>query len=195
MISPSEVTACLVTRGDQPEQMRRIIDTLPYDEIIVWDNSKDGDYKTAGRYAAMFEAAHDVVYFQDDDTLFTRHDDLMAAYEPGTITAVYGHGENDGGYGDLPLVCGGALADRNTVLEAMVAFHGDPIHLDEWSNHELAYADFGIGVLAPFKHVDLPFEINMEIAQHPSRLCNQWWAPYAKASVTARARAIRDSRS
>ena len=40
---------------------------------------------------------------------------------------------------------------------------------------------------------DLPFEINMDIAQHPSRLCNQAWAAEAKARVTARARAIRDT--
>ena len=44
-----KVSACLVTRGDQPEQVARIIGTLPYDECIVWDNSQARDLKTAGR--------------------------------------------------------------------------------------------------------------------------------------------------
>lgn len=172
--------------------MERIIDTLPYSEVIVWDNSDPNvdDLMTAGRYAAMATAIHDVVYFQDDDTLFTRHAELMAAYEPGTVTAVYGHGENDGGYGDLPLVCGGALADRSVVAEAYARY--DAAIGGEWTRDDLAYADFAVGVLVPFKHVDLPFEINMPIAQHPSRLVNQPWAAEAKARVTARARAIRD---
>ena len=187
MLTADQVSACLVTRGDQPDQLARIIATLPYDEVIVWDNSVRPNYRTAGRFMAAIEARHDVVYFQDDDTLFTHHHELMAAYEPGTITAVYGHGDNDGGYGDLPLVCGGALADRQAVLDAFTQV--------EHTIEGLAYADFTVGVLTPFKHVDLPFEINMAIAQHPSRLCNQPWAYDAKARVTARARAIRDGRA
>jgi hypothetical protein len=193
-IDPSDVSACLVTRGDQPEQLARIIDTLPYDEVIVWDNSqRPHDLMVAGRYAAMFEAKHDVVYFQDDDTLFTHHDKLCAAYESGGFTAVYGHGNNDGGYGDLPLVCGGGLADRKAVAKSIRAFDRRP--LEEWGRDGLAYADFAIGVLTPFRHVHLPFEINMQIAQHPSRLVNQPWAAEAKARVTAAARAIRDGKA
>jgi len=186
VLRPEDVTACLVTRGDQPEQMRLIIDTLPYGEIIVWDNSRrEHDLKTAGRYAAMSMAQNDVVYFQDDDVLFSHHDELLAAYEPGTITAVYAHGENDGGYGDLPLVGAGALADRHAVAHALETLEQD--------DESLAYADFHVGVLTPFKHVDLPFLVDMGIAQHPSRLCNQPWAAEAKRRVTERARAIRDN--
>jgi hypothetical protein len=48
-------------------------------------------------------------------------------------------------------------------------------------------------VLYPwFEHVFLPFRINMEVAQHPSRLCNQPWQKATKLKVTERARAIRD---
>jgi hypothetical protein len=190
MLTPDKVSACLVTRGDQPEQLGKIIETLPYDEVIVWDNSQARDLKTAGRYQAMLMAEHDVVYFQDDDTLFRMHSELVLEYEPGTITAVYGHGENDGGYGDLPIVGGGALADRGAVLEGMRRYRTDD--LCDWPDEDLYYADFAIGILTPHKQVDLPFEINMPIAQHPSRLCNQPWAADAKARVTARARAIRD---
>jgi hypothetical protein len=190
VIDARHVTACLVTRGDQPEQMERILETLPYGELIVWDNSKLGDLKTAGRYAAMLEATNDVVYFQDDDTLFTRHASLMQSYKAGHIIATYGHGRDDGGYGDLPLVCGGALADREAVWNGMRRYRQEPLW--EWPADDLYYADFAIGVLTPFMHVGDPFEINMAIAQHPSRLCNQPWAAAAKARVTGRARAIRD---
>ena len=185
MLTASEVTACLVTRGDQPEQVARIIATLPYDEVIVWDNSQRQDFKTAGRYMAALEARHDVVYFQDDDTLFERHDELLAAYEPGRITAVYAHGDNPGGYDDMPLVGAGALADRDLVLAPLATLGS--------SDEENAYADFHVGILTPFHHIHLPFEINYEIAQHPSRLCNQPWAAEAKRRVTDRARAIRDA--
>jgi hypothetical protein len=123
----------------------------------------------------------------------------MAAYEPGMITAVYAHYPEEGGYGDLPLVCGGALVDADLPWRALNAYAGcptiDPETGAEWytlNDEALAYADFIVGVLTPFKHVHLPFEINYAIAQHPSRLCNQPWAADAKARVTSRARAIRD---
>jgi hypothetical protein len=197
MLTPDKVSACLVTRGDQPEQLARIVATLPYDEVIVWDNSRMPDLKTAGRYGAMLYARTRFVYFQDDDTLFERHDELLDAYDGMAdlgyaICATNGHGATDGGYGDLPLVCGGALADRNQVLDAMGRYRRDePIW--NWPEEDLYYSDFAIGVcLSNWISADLPFEINMEIAQHPSRLCNQPWAADAKRRVTERARAIRD---
>ena len=58
MLTTADVTACLVTRGDQPEMMRRIIDSLIFDQVIVWDNSERPDGKTAGRFYATLEATH-----------------------------------------------------------------------------------------------------------------------------------------
>jgi len=178
-----DVTAVLVTRGDV--DMQPIIDSLPYGSVVVWDNSRRPvDYGVFGRYLAIFETTRPLVYFQDDDLLFTRHDELMAAYEPGGITAVYAHGDNDGGYGDVPMVGAGALVDKRAVLEA---FRTLPHTVEDY-----AYSDFHVGILTPFKQVHLPFEINYAIAQHPSRLANQPWAAAAKARVTGRARKIRD---
>jgi hypothetical protein len=55
-------------------------------------------------------------------------------------------------------------------------------------------ADFVAGVLYPtFRHLHLPFEIDLAIAQHPSRLCNQPWQLDLKYQVTERARQIRDA--
>src|SRR4029077_7841412 len=108
-VNPSDVTAVLVTRGDQPAMVDRIVESLIFDDVVVWDNSVQQDRKTAGRYFALERAAdviRDVVYFQDDDVIVPAETQwrLVDAYMPGVVIANYGHGENDGGYGDLPLV-------------------------------------------------------------------------------------------
>lgn len=190
MLTADQVTACLVTRGDQPEMIDRIIETLPYNEVIVWDNSKRDDLKIYGRFAAMKEASNRVCYTQDDDCLFRDHDMLLAAYEPDVPTYVYGHYPEEGGYGDLPLPCGGALVPRD------VAFAAFDRYLAQYPMDEafLYEADFVVGPLYPtFKQVRLPFEIVMEVAQAPERLCNQPWQRDLKLELTERARAIRDA--
>ena len=187
------MSACLVTRGDQPEMMKRILDSLlPYGEVIVWDNSVREDCMTAGRFYAMHEATNEVCYTQDDDVIVPRETQqaLLDAYEPDMTIANYGHGENDGGYGDLPLVCGGGLMHRTQILDACQRWYDT---WGAWQRDELAYADFIVGVLTPFKHIHEPFQINMAVAQHSSRLCNQPWAYDAKARITWKAREVRDA--
>jgi len=190
-ITPDKISACLVTRGDRPDMLERIIATLPYDEVIVWDNSeRPQDLKVYGRFAAMAEAKHDVCYTQDDDCIFRDHDALMAEYEEDVPTYTYGHGDNDGGYGDLPLPPGGALVPKHVAFDAFARY------IQEWPMDEglLYEADFIIGVLYPrFRQVRLPFEIVMDVAQSPERLCNQPWQADLKREMTERARAIRDA--
>lgn len=184
-VTPDQVTACLVTRGDT--DMQPILDTLPYDRVIVWNNSEREDLKTFGRYGAMFEAHTEVVYFQDDDTIFRHHDELMAAYDPCKTTAVYGHGQSEAGFGDLALVCGGALAHTSQVARA-VGYYAARFPLDKDFLYD---CDFAIGVLTPFKHVDLPFEIR-DLAYNGRRLADEPWQRETKLRVTNRARWIRD---
>jgi hypothetical protein len=192
MIDQSQVTACLVTRGDQPEAMQRIRESLICDRLEIWDNSEAGnDLKTAGRYMAAECADTEIVYFQDDDVIVpaATQQALLDAYEPGVVVANWGHGQNPDGYDDLPLVCGGAILDRRLCRQAILRY---ALHqpLDDWFLYD---ADFAVGVLYPaFRHVHLPFEIDLAIAQHPSRLCNQPWQREAKLTITGRARAIRD---
>lgn len=100
-----KVTACLVTRGDC--DMTAILDTLPYDEVIVWDNSQREDLGIYGRYAAITEATHDVIYTQDDDLLVTCHQDLLDRYEPGRLLVNYPQPW------DVPWVARGALFHRD----------------------------------------------------------------------------------
>ncbi len=79
-----DVSAVLVTRGDV--DMLPIIETLPYGEVILWDNSKRPvDYGVFGRYVAIAETTRPLVYFQDDDCLVSCHESLLAAWEPGYV--------------------------------------------------------------------------------------------------------------
>jgi hypothetical protein len=191
-----DITACLVTRGDQPEMMERIVDSLIFDNVIVWDNSRDPDWKCAGRYMAAAMSPTDLVYYQDDDVLvptFVQEGLARRATPmvPGyfDIVANWGHGENPDGYDDLPLVCGGAVGSKQAAWDA-IRRYAEHWPLDEAFMYE---ADFVVGALyRGFEHMDWGFEIDLSIAQHPSRLCNQPWQRDLKLEITNRARAIRD---
>ncbi|HSE44357.1 MAG TPA: hypothetical protein VLA89_03405 [Gemmatimonadales bacterium] len=186
------ITACLVTRGDQPEMMARILETLVFDQVIVWDNSKGADWKCAGRYMAMHMAKTGLVYFQDDDVIVPRETQLSLVNQYGGEPCLsnWAHGENPDGYEDLPLVGAGAIVDRIDAYHAILRY-AEHWPLDDGFKYE---ADFIIGVLYPyFKHVHLPFEIERPVAQHPSRLVNQPWQKELKYEMTQRARAIRDA--
>lgn len=190
-LRPCDVTACLVTRGDQPEAVDRILDSLIFDNVIVWDNSREEDWKCAGRYKAAEQAPTDVVFFMDDDVLVPQQTqvELLEAYEPGVCTANWGHGANPDGYQDLPVVGGGAIVDKHLCADAIQRYAAH-WPLDDAFRYE---ADFVVGALYPaFKHLHLPFHIDLRIAQHPSRLCNQPFQKDLKFEITERARAIRD---
>lgn len=187
MLTNDDICACLVTRGDV--DMGPILQSLPYNEIVIWNNALGEDKKTAGRYFAIEMTKRPVIYFQDDDTVFHHHRELVDAYEGGVPTAVYGHGATPDGYDDLPLVCGGALVPREMPWVALNRY------LEVWPEDDgfLYEADFIAGVLYPyFKHVHLPFYIDLAIAQAPNRLCNQRFQKDLKLEITNRAREIRD---
>jgi hypothetical protein len=194
VIFVEDVTACLVTRGDQPEQMAKILDSLlPYNNVIIWDNSVAGeDMKCAGRYGAAMLARTPFVYFQDDDVLIPQDTqrELLRAHRPDlSATAVWGHGTDHGGYDDLPLVCGGAIVDRDAGQAALARY----LRWFLYNDQALYEADFIAGVLYPaWQHIFEHFHIEMEIAQHPSRLVNQPWQKETKLRITNYARSIRD---
>jgi len=171
--------------------MQRIRESLIFGNILTWDNSELRDWKCAGRYMAAMMSKTSHVYFQDDDVIVPRSTQaaLLETMSDVEIVANWGHGDNADGYDDLPLVCGGAIARKDAPLGAMMRYA--EIHpLDQ----DFAYeADFAVGVLYhSFEHVHLPFDINLEVAQHRSRLCNQPWQRDLKLKITERARAIRD---
>lgn len=83
-LSPARVSAVLVTRGDV--DLTPILNSLPVDDIVIWDNSKREDLKVFGRYAAVKEARHSVIYSQDDDCLVDSSE-VIAVYEPGRVVS------------------------------------------------------------------------------------------------------------
>lgn len=63
-----KISAVVVTKGDQ--DISRICSSLShFDEVIVWDNSKNKDLKVYGRFAGAQLAHNDLVYTQDDDCI------------------------------------------------------------------------------------------------------------------------------
>jgi hypothetical protein len=83
-LSPSQVSAVIVTRGDV--DLRPILALLPFDDIIVYDNSKEQDYKVYGRYRAIRDAKRSIIYTQDDDCTVDAHA-VVANYRSGYVTA------------------------------------------------------------------------------------------------------------
>lgn len=189
MVDPGEVTACLVTRGDV--DLQPIIDSLiDYRDVIVWDNTVRPDWKVAGRYWAALAADTDWVYWQDDDTIVPVETQERLLEESGSddIVANWGHGDNPDGYDDLPLVCGGAIADKWSAWNC-IARYGAHHPLDEPFKYE---ADFVVGVLyRQWRHVHLPFEIR-DVAYNGRRLADEPWQRDLKYKITQLARAIRD---
>jgi hypothetical protein len=184
-LKPEHVVACLITRGDV--DLGPILETLPYPNVIIWGPDNPA-LPVLGRYAAMRQARTRVVYTQDDDCLFTQHDELLAAYEPGMIVAVNGHGDDPGGYEDVALVHGGAIMDR---LLPWAAFAEYLLHYP-YDEGLLREADMISGTITPSRQLDLPYEIRMEIATRPNRMSNQPWQRDLKKKITDQARIVRD---
>ena len=186
-LTAADVTACLVTRGDV--RIQPILDSLIF-PTIVWNNSTRDDWKVAGRYMAALSAPTRWVYWQDDDTIVPRETQqaLMDAVAGGDdIVANWGHGENPDGYDDLPLVCGGAIANWRSAWQAILRYAAH-YPLDDDFKYE---ADFVVGALyRQWTHVHLPFEIR-DVAYNGRRLAEEPWQRDLKREITDRARALR----
>lgn len=81
---PEQISAVLVTRGDV--DMTPVVDSLPFDDIVIWDNSQREDLQCYGRFAGIAEAKHDHVYVQDDDLIIDALA-LLAHYDGESIVA------------------------------------------------------------------------------------------------------------
>ncbi len=181
------VSACLVTRGDV--DLSGIIASLPYDDVIVWDNSQRANLRTSGRYAAFAEARHDVIYVQDDDHILHDHGGLLRAYEPGVITANMSQGWIDAhGYQDCAMVGKGAIMDRDLpapAIDRYLARFRDGIIFRLW-------ADVVVTILNPVRHVDLETE-ELPWGYAGNRMNRRPGFRREKRLMLARARQIRDS--
>jgi hypothetical protein len=138
-----KVTACLVTRGDC--DLGEIIDSLPYDEVVIWDNSQRDNLGIYGRYAAIAEAKYDTIYVQDDDLVVTCHQQLLDTYEPGRLLCNYPEPW------DIPWVARGALFHRDLPKQAFDRYFTRFVK-DRWFTHKGCDGVFSL--LTPYRVVD-----------------------------------------
>ncbi len=185
----NRVSAVLITRGDV--DLDAIIATLPYKDVVVWDaRERPDDASCYSRYLAAEEANHDVIYFQDDDLLFTAHDRLLAAYQPGRITgnmpSPWWERERYDEIGCV-LTGAGALVPKNLWVTAFQRYWLD------WPNDELfqTYCDHVSGILTPWARFDFGYTILPQATQE-GRINTTAGQTLRKRLVIDRAVAIRD---
>lgn len=162
----ADISAIIVTRGNV--DLAPILDTLPYEDLVIWNNAERRiDYKAFGRYAAIPEARQPFIYWQDDDVIFTRHAELLDAYEPGKlVTNMDGPWINGAGYRDKVYMQGaGSLIDSRIPAKIWEQY----LAKWPWDDDALTEADFVFGTLVPGKVVDLGYEVR-PFADDPDRL-------------------------
>ncbi len=153
-LDPRDVSAIIPTRGDV--DLQPVLDTIPFDDVVVWDNSKETvDLKPFGRFAAIPRTKNPVIFWVDDDVIFTEYDKLLLAYEPGVVVCNMDQDWIDGaGYGDFLAMTGaGSLCDAD-MPERIFDVYLQHYPVDD---DFLVEADFIFGTLAEFKRVDLGY--------------------------------------
>jgi hypothetical protein len=185
-----DVSAVLITKGDV--DLQPILDLIPFDDIVIWDNSKrPEDMKTYGRHLAEAECKHDVIYHQDDDLLFKDFDGLMAAYEPGRITAnMPSPWYETVGY-DVKrqvMLGAGSLIDKGLAQQALDRY----LAVYPFDDDFITYCDCIVGALVPSHRVDLGYEI-LPQATWDNRMSTVPGCWERKAMMDARAFALRDA--
>lgn len=189
MIPLTDIAAVLVTRGDV--DMQPILDSLPYEEVVVWDNSKRPfDCRVFGRYLAILETTKPVIYVQDDDCTLARiaHGALRMQYEPGAVVANMPDSHRPG---EPPMLGWGALFDRDLPWQAFAKWC--PEHpIDRLF---IGYPESIFTALVPWKRVDLG-HTDMPWATAPSRSYQQpgHYEDYALVRDTAMKMSGRDLR-
>ncbi len=147
MISESDIAAVLLTRGDV--DMKPILDSLPYEEVVVWDNSKRPfDARVWGRYLAIAETTKPVIYFQDDDCIVHNHEELREKYRRGWIVA---NMTLDHRPGEPPMLGWGALFHRDDPAKAFAKWYAAGNVLD-WQMTR--YPESIFTALTPYVRLD-----------------------------------------
>lgn len=190
MISIDDIAAVIVTRGNV--DLGPIRATLPYTELRIWNDRERGYSRGCyGRYLAALETTRPVVYYQDDDLIFTAHDELMALYEPGLMTVNMPSPWYElAGYDKFgqALVGAGSLVPRDLPFPALDRY------LDEYPEDDLFYdyADVVVGMLTPHTRLDLGYEV-LDYASGPGRIYTDSGAAERKAEMQRRAIALREA--
>lgn len=182
----------IVTKGDI--DLAPVIDSLIFDDVVVWNNAVEEDMKTYGRFLAAMRAEHPIVYSQDDDIVHTpeHQAEIVAAYQPGILTGCmwpeWSNGAREqgieNGYDDLVFPGSGSVADLSVWAAALDAY------LRVWTSDDFfkLWSDTIIGVIAPTVQLDIRFDA-LPWAEDDDRMCN---LPDAVAQKTEAIRRARD---
>lgn len=161
-------SAVIVTRGDV--DLSPILETLPFDDVIVWDNLKRNDEKVYGRYEAILEMPGDYVYTQDDDCVLPESSIMALAAAAGrghvvcNVTPAHRRSYEPIGIG---LVGWGAVFHREAPFAAFrkyLAMHAAPTWLQvargPWPMDDmfLRECDRVFTGLTPIRWMELPFD-------------------------------------
>ena len=184
------VAACIVTRGDC--DLTPILESLIFDQVVIWDNSAERDLGAYGRYQAIFRTWKPIIYVQDDDCIVppAEQQRLLDGYEEGRLTAMMPRERTD--YTDTVLIGWGAIFDWKLPFRAFRRWY-DAGHSRDSEEFYVVGADFVFPMLSRWKrldgeHVDLP---------HAHAANRTWasWPNYAtvKDWYLRAAREIRDA--
>lgn len=194
-MSPDEVTAVIVTRGDV--DLAPILDSLIFTDVVIWDNSVETNEMTYGRALAVERAKHDVIFSQDDDIVHSPENQqaILDAYRPGVLTGCMWSEWSAGalaqgienGYDDLVFAGSGSVYDHEVPRRA-VELYLEHYSLDDFFR---LWADTIIGILAPNRQLDIRFDA-LPVAENGDRMCDLPDAVVLKTEAIRRARRVRD---
>lgn len=169
MLTGKQVSAVVVTRGDVDlAEIRRSL--ARFDDVVIWDNSKlETDAKVYGRYLAIAEARHPVVYVQDDDCVLkpAQLSALLALYTPGRVVANMPASRWDD-YPDSCLVGWGSVFDADLPDKAFDAFFDAGVYHPFDAGMFDRTCDVVFTTLTPHRKVDVGFR-HLSWAEDPSR--------------------------
>lgn len=184
------VAACLVTRGNV--EMTEIIESIPDAwEVVVWDNSQQGDVGVYGRYAAIGLTDAPVIYVQDDDAILDPEgfDTLLRAYQPDALTANMPSRFRHDFYRDHCLVGFGGIFHRDLPSRAFQRFWQ---HVESDPAMFRRTCDVVFTTLVPRHLVDVAHS-DLAYASDPDRMWKQPTHQQEREQMLALARTVRDA--
>lgn len=171
--------------------MGPILASLPFGDVVVWDNSKRTlDLLVFGRYAGIEEAEHEVVYVQDDDCVLLpgSFGALLGAYEDGALVCNM-PGRFRPHYPDSALVGFGAVFRRDLPESAFTRWAAAGYEMDTEAFArccDVVFTTLTDRVLVDVGYSDLPY------ASAPDRMWKQPSHYGERMQVLEAARAVRE---
>lgn len=186
-MTADQVCAIIPTRGDV--DLDEILASLPYPQVIIRRATDPDDQGIYSRYLAIEQTDRPVIYFQDDDVLFTAHDELLNAYEPGRLVVNmpspwYERTQYDV-YQQVQ-VGAGALMDRDLAWPAINRY------LEHYPLDDLfrLHVDDIVGMLTPFTRHDFGYML-LPATSAPGRISTRPSIEWEKPEMRRRGLELR----